>query len=160
MPLQPLTGIDRELFETLIETPDLAGMAVEAIDPDWLETNTAKMLLSAYQDLELEGRDLDVQSVLLLLENEYLKNQVVSLDDRVRDREGKSTQSPEDRYTVDLAALSRARVGRGKDTSDRQAGNSCDAAGRRRRLAEGIICYRSRGNVMASNRNDFRFIQN
>ncbi len=96
---QPLTGIDRELFETLMEAPDLAGLAVEAIDPDWLETNTAKMLLSVYQDLELEGRDLDVQSVLLRLENEYLKNQVVSLDDRVRAREGKSTQSPEDRYS-------------------------------------------------------------
>jgi DNA primase len=99
---QPLTGIDRELFETLIEAPDLAALAVEAIDPDWLETNTAKMLLSVYQDLELEGRNLDVQSLLLRLENEYLKNQVVSLDDRVRDRQGKSTQTPEDRYTTVL----------------------------------------------------------
>ena len=95
---QPLDGIDRELFETLIDSPDLAAVAVEAIDPDWLESNTAKMLLSAYQDLELAGRDLDVDSVLLILENEYLKNQVVSLENRVQQRQGKSIQTAEDRY--------------------------------------------------------------
>ncbi|MEM9589413.1 MAG: DNA primase, partial [Planctomycetota bacterium] len=64
--LASVMGIDRELFETLIENPELAAMAVEAIDPDWLETTTAKMLLSVYQDLELNGRELDWASVLLV----------------------------------------------------------------------------------------------
>ncbi len=40
-----LAGLERDLFETLIENPELAAMAVEAIDPDWFETTTAKMLL-------------------------------------------------------------------------------------------------------------------
>ena len=97
---RPLEGIDRELFETLIEAPELAGMAVEAIDPDWLESNTAKMLLSAYQDLELEGRQLDLDTVLLLLENEFLKNQLVSCERRVQSREGKVDRSPEDQYAA------------------------------------------------------------
>ena len=34
--LRPLAGIDRDLFETLIENPDLAATAVEAIDPNGL----------------------------------------------------------------------------------------------------------------------------
>ncbi len=97
---QPLEGIDRELFETFIESPEVAAVAVEAIDPDWLESITAKMLLSAYQDLELAGRELDVDSVLLILENEYLKNQVVSLESRVRQRQGKSIQTAEERYSA------------------------------------------------------------
>ena len=97
---RPLEGIDRELFETLIEAPELAGMAVEAIDQQWLHSNTAKMLLSAYQDLELEGRQLDLGNVLLLIENEHLKNQLVSCEERVRKRSGKVTQSPEGQYTA------------------------------------------------------------
>ncbi len=40
--LGPLTGIDRDLFETLIESPELAGMAVEAIDPDWFDSTPAR----------------------------------------------------------------------------------------------------------------------
>ena len=95
---EPLSGMDRELFETLIESPELAAMAVESIDPDWLESNTAKMLLSAYQDLDLEGRDLTLESLMLVLENDDLKNQVVTLEERVRRREGHSTQTTVERY--------------------------------------------------------------
>lgn len=96
--LEPITGIDRELFETLIECPDLAGMAVEAIDPDWLQTNSAKMLLSAYQDLELAGHELDTQSLLLLIENEALKNQVVTLQERVGQLAEQAAATAEQRY--------------------------------------------------------------
>jgi DNA primase len=98
--LRPLSGIDRDLFETLIENPELAAMAVETIDPDWLETTAAKMLLSAYQDLDLAGHSLDVDSVLLLVENELLKNHIVTLQERVRQRAGKLPQSSEDRYAA------------------------------------------------------------
>ena len=98
--LRPLSGLDRDLFETLIENPELAAMAVETIDPDWLESTTAAMLLSAYQDLDLAGHSLDVDSVLLLVENELLKNQIVSLQERVFERAGKLPESPEDRYAA------------------------------------------------------------
>ncbi|MFK8115291.1 MAG: DNA primase [Rubripirellula sp.] len=100
---RPMVGIDRKLFETLIECPDLAGTAVEAIDPDWLESNIAKMLLSAYQDLDLNGHSLDVDALLLLVENEQLKNEIVSLQDRVRDQEGKLPEGPEERYVAIMA---------------------------------------------------------
>tara|TARA_R110002073_G_scaffold56905_12_gene144782 strand:- start:18040 stop:20199 length:2160 start_codon:yes stop_codon:yes gene_type:complete len=95
---QPLSGIDRELFETLIESPELAAMAVESIDPDWLESNTAKMLLSAYQDLDLQGRDLTLESLMSVLANEDLKNQVMTLEERVRRRGDQSTQTTFERY--------------------------------------------------------------
>lgn len=98
--LNKLTGIDRDLFETLIECPDLAANAVEAIDPDWFDSTTATMLLSAYQDLELAGKSLDVDNLLLLVENELLKSQIVKLQERVLDRAGKLPESPEDRYAA------------------------------------------------------------
>lgn len=98
--MRPMTGIDRELFEALIESPELAGMAVEAIDPDWLESNSAKMLLSAYQDLDFEGHELDADSLLLLVENEQLKSLIVELQERVLERAGKIPVSAEDRYAA------------------------------------------------------------
>ncbi len=104
--LSPVTGIDRELFETLIEYPELAAMAVEAIDPDWLGSDTAKMILSAYQDLDLQGRTLDFESLMLVVENDHLKSQLVTLQERVRHRQGSSTESAEARYT---AAVTRYR---------------------------------------------------
>jgi DNA primase len=96
----PMSGLDRQLFETLIEAPELAGMAVETIDPDWFESGTARMLMSAYQDLEIAGRDLDVDSLLLLIENEQLKNEIVSLQCRIELRMGKLPETPQERYAM------------------------------------------------------------
>ncbi|MEC8473215.1 MAG: toprim domain-containing protein, partial [Planctomycetota bacterium] len=103
--LRPLASLERDLFETFIENPELAITAVEAIDPDWFETNTAKMLLSAYQDLEFDGHQLDIESVLLLVENEQLKNQLVTLQERVHKREGELPQTAEQRYNAVVSRL-------------------------------------------------------
>jgi DNA primase len=92
--LRPLDGIDQKLFVTLIESPTLAATAVEAIDPDWFGSNAARMLLSAYQDLDLAGHSLDVETLLLAIENEQLKNIVVSLQEQV----GKLPGTAEERY--------------------------------------------------------------
>ncbi|MEP0060964.1 DNA primase [Rhodopirellula bahusiensis] len=97
-----ITGVDRELFEILIESPEVAAMAVESVDPSWLHSNTAKMLLSAYQDLDLQGRDLDVDSVLVLLENDFLKNQIITLQERIEQRAGHVLDEPQLRYTAIL----------------------------------------------------------
>ena len=97
-PQRPLEGIDRELFATFIESPEIAAIAVENINSDWLETNTAKMLLSAYQDLELLGRELDLSNVLLLIENDYLKNQLVSCEQYLSRFDDSVNRSPEEQY--------------------------------------------------------------
>ena len=94
----PLSGFDRELFETMIESPALAGRAVESIDPDWLDTLSAKMILAAYQELDLQGRDLNVETLLTLVENDFLKNEIVTMQFRVAQRDGKITQSTEQRF--------------------------------------------------------------
>ncbi len=115
--LKPIRGLERDLFETLIENPELANMAVEAIDVQWLEGMAAKMLLTAYQDLELEGHCLDADSILLLVENDALKNQIVTLQERVAERSGKLPESTEDRYT---AIVTRFREREIADEQDRQ----------------------------------------
>lgn len=103
--LRGLASLERDLFETLIENPELAMTAVESIDPDWFETNTAKMLLSAYQDLEFEGHQLDIDSVLLLVENDQLKNQLVTLQERIQGRTAELPQSAEQRYNAVMTRL-------------------------------------------------------
>ncbi|MEM9365430.1 MAG: DNA primase [Planctomycetota bacterium] len=95
-----LTGIDRELFEVLIESPAIAATAVEAIDPQWLDSDMGRMLFSAYQDLELAGRELDVDSLLTLIENDALKMQIVRLQDRIDAREAPGLSDPETRYSA------------------------------------------------------------
>lgn len=98
----PLSGVDRELFETLLVSPELAAMAVESIDPDWLQSTTAKMLFSAYQELDLQQRELDAESLLTLIENEYLKNQIITLLERIESRGDRLVDQPHDRYTAIL----------------------------------------------------------
>ena len=73
---------------------------MEAIDPQWLDSDVGRMLLSAYQDLELAGRELDVDSLLTLIENDALKAQVVTLQERIDAREGQGLSEPETRYTA------------------------------------------------------------
>lgn len=97
-PEQPLSGFDRELFETMIESPDLAGRAVESIDPEWLDSLAAKMLLAAYQQLDLQGRDLDVESLMLLLENDFLKNEIVTLQFRLSERSEQLSLGADERF--------------------------------------------------------------
>lgn len=115
--LAAITGIDRELFETLIESPEVAAMAIESIDPQWLETAAAKMLLSAYQDLDLAGRSLDIESLLLVVENDQLKSQLVTFAERVRERSGHAMAGVEDRYT---AIITRYRLREYSAEKDRQ----------------------------------------
>jgi DNA primase len=81
--LPPITGLDLHLFESLFEDHDLAAGAVEVIDPAWLSSTTAKMLLSAYQDLELQGAALDSATLMSMIESEPLKNAVVTIQERV-----------------------------------------------------------------------------
>ncbi len=97
-PLPTLNGVERELFEIMIEQPELAATALEQIDAAWLQTETARLLLAVYRDLEIEGHSLDFDSVLVALDNEPLKNRYVSLGDAIQQRAGFASPSPEERY--------------------------------------------------------------
>lgn len=95
---EPLIGVDRELFETLIERPELVGLAVETIDERWLSTNSARELLKIYQMLELSGASLDVRDVMLSADDEFLKNQLVVMDERVQAKSESANQTAEERF--------------------------------------------------------------
>lgn len=107
--LPQITGLDLHLFEALFEDQDLAAGAVEAIDPEWLSSTTAKMLLSAYQDLELQGVSLDSATLMSMIESEPLKNAVVTIQERVDRRiilQGdRVTETPAKRYADVLSRL-------------------------------------------------------
>ncbi len=96
--LQPISGMERELFEIMIEQPDLAALALEQVDQAWLQSNTARMLLATYRDLELEGHELDFDSVMMAIEFEPLKNQLVTLDESIQRRSDFVSPPPSERY--------------------------------------------------------------
>jgi DNA primase len=104
-PLAPIQGIDRELFEIMIEHPLQAAQVIEQIDPMWLHSSGARTLMQVYQDLELEGRDLDLNSVLMMIEDENLKGLVVGIDEAMRQRTGLPPQSFQERFQAVLARL-------------------------------------------------------
>ena len=74
--LAPITGIDRELFQVLFRSPEMAAAAIETIDPVWLHSAAAKMLLSAYQELDLAGTELTSDQLVAVIQNDSLKDQV------------------------------------------------------------------------------------
>ena len=92
-----IKGLDAELFETLIESPELAGQAVEVMEEHWLSSDSARELLKAYQRLEIERLPFDVEHCMLTIENESLKNQLVKLDERARAKSETAVLSVEER---------------------------------------------------------------
>lgn len=97
-----LSGVERELFEILLESPEVAAMAIEAIDPEWLHSTTSKMMLSAFQELDLNGHELNADSLMTLIENEFLKNQIITLQQRIEVRGDRLSEGPRERYATIL----------------------------------------------------------
>jgi DNA primase len=64
------------------------------------------MILSAYQELDLQGHELDANSLLTLIENDFLKNQIVNLQERIESRGDRMVDEPHERY---MAILTRFR---------------------------------------------------
>lgn len=95
---EPILGLDRELFEALIETPDFVSQAIEAVEESWLKTESARHLMRAYQALELAGMSLDISDLLLAVEDEFLKNQLVILEHRVSLKSESATLPPSQRF--------------------------------------------------------------
>lgn len=108
--LEPVTGLDRELFEILIESPDCSSQAIEVIHESWLATHSARMILSVYQALELEGIDLRLENVLLAVENEFLKSQLVSMEDRAIRKGESATLPPFQRFSTILQKYQEMQV--------------------------------------------------
>jgi len=80
---QPMTGVERELLEIMVEQPDIAAIALENVDPSWLASDTSRQLFSIYRNLDINGGDLTFASVLGAIDDERLKNIWVSLDETI-----------------------------------------------------------------------------
>lgn len=85
-PPEPLKGIDRELFELMVEDGGLVPQALESVHPNLLSGNTASALMNLYEELEFEGKDLDFQSVLLATEDPHLKSTLVGIQSTVDEK--------------------------------------------------------------------------
>ena len=138
--LPPMTGLERELFLIWIAAPELAAATVPSVDAEWLTSRAGRMLLSVYQDLEMEGVELDASAVLGRTVNESLKNQFATLIERSDAPESAAAGEPdnaEQRYASLMERFEReaARVDAQRIIRD-LAGVGLDDAAEDAKLAE------------------------
>lgn len=81
-----LEAVDKELFEILVLHAELVPLALERFPTAALASNTAQTLWKVYMDLELQGYSLEFQSVLAAVEDNSLKNILVTLADQASEK--------------------------------------------------------------------------
>lgn len=77
-----MSPLERELLELIIVSPLVAPVALERVQPEWLQCDAAKQMLNAYQELEFAGQPLDFDSVMIALEDPSLKSLLVTLHEQ------------------------------------------------------------------------------
>ncbi len=110
-----LTPIERELLELVIVSPLVAPMALERVQPEWLQSDAAREMLNAYQELEFTGHPLDFDNVLNALEDPTLKSLLVTLHEQANQKLTFTRESAENR----LRSLT-LRMGEQQDVLRRQ----------------------------------------
>ncbi len=110
-----LTPVERELLELIIVSPLVAPVALERVQPEWLESEAARSMLDAYQQLEFAGQSLDFDSVLIALEDPSLKSLLVTLHEQANAKLSFTRETAESR----LRALT-FRMGERQDALHRQ----------------------------------------
>lgn len=92
-----LSPIERELLELVIVSPLVAPMALERVQPEWLQCDAAREMLNAYQELEFAGYPLDFDNVLNALEDPSLKSLLVTLHEQATAKLSFTRESAESR---------------------------------------------------------------
>jgi len=110
-----LSPLERELLELIIVSPMVAPVALERVQPDWLQSDAARQMLDAYQELEYAGQSLDFDSVLIALEDPSLKSLLVTLHEQATAKLSFTRETAESR----LRALT-YRMGELQDVPRRQ----------------------------------------
>ncbi len=110
-----LSPLERELLELIIVSPMVAPVALERVQPDWLQCDAARQMLDAYQELEYAGQPLDFDSVLIALEDPSLKSLLVTLHEQANAKLSFTRETAESR----LRALT-FRMGELQDALHRQ----------------------------------------
>ncbi len=110
-----LSPLERELLELIIVSPMVAPVALERVQPEWLQCDAARQMLDAYQELEFAGQSLDFDSVLIALEDPSLKSLLVTLHEQATAKLSFTRETAESR----LRALT-FRMGELQDVLRRQ----------------------------------------
>jgi hypothetical protein len=110
-----LSPLERELLELIIVSPLVAPIALERVQPEWLQCEAAKQMLGAYQELEFAGQSLDFDDVLIALEDPSLKSLLVTLHEQANAKLSFTRETAESR----LRALT-FRMGEQQDVVRRQ----------------------------------------
>ena len=95
-----LSPIERELLELIIWAPNLAPMILERVQPDWIESPSARDMLAAYNDLEFQGYSLEYANVLVAIEDASLKSLLVTLYEQAQVKQQFVKDTPEQRLRV------------------------------------------------------------
>lgn len=95
-----LAPFERELLELIIVAPQVAPVALERVQPGWLECDAARAMLDAYQQLEFSGESLEFSSVLIALEDPSLKSLLVTLHEQANAKLHYTRDSAEHRLRV------------------------------------------------------------
>ncbi len=110
-----LSPYERELIELIIIAPQVAPIALEQVQSEWLECEAARAMLDAYQQLEFSGAPLDFESVLVALEDPSLKSLLVTLHEQAQAKLIHNRQTPEERLR-----LLTERIGQRQQEADQQ----------------------------------------
>jgi DNA primase len=92
-----LSAMERELFEILVEHPELVPSAIERFPMNSLSSETAKQLLQLYMDLELIGNELDLSSIMSAVEEPEVKSVLASVQAEAEKKAVHSTIDAEQR---------------------------------------------------------------
>ena len=92
-----MSAMERELFEILIDHPELVPAALERFPMASLNSETAKQLLQLYMDLELAGNDLDFASIMSAVEEASVKSLLASIQAEAEKKSVHSTIDAEQR---------------------------------------------------------------
>ncbi len=95
-----LAPIERELMELLVSAPSLAPVVLERVQPDWIESDMARAMFDAYQELELQGYSLEYASVLVAIEDASIKSLMVTLYEESLAKQKFVKDTPEQRLRV------------------------------------------------------------
>jgi DNA primase len=92
-----MSAMERELFEILIDHPELVPAALERFPMTSLNSETAKQLLQLYMELELAGNDLDFASIMSAVEEASVKSLLASLQEEAEKKSAHTTIDAEQR---------------------------------------------------------------
>jgi len=81
--LSELSSIERELLELIIVLPRVAHVALEQVCLEWLDSDPARQILDAYQQLWFSGQSLELDDVLKAIDDP-LKELVATLAEQAR----------------------------------------------------------------------------